>query len=51
MRFGIGINTTYTLSEIGKEFGVTRERIRQIEKQALNKILSSPLGENLKDLI
>ncbi len=51
MRFGIGINTTYTLSEIGKEFGVTRERIRQIEKQALNKISSSPLGENLRDLI
>ena len=51
MRFGIGINTTYTLSEIGEEFGVTRERIRQIEKQALDKISSSPLGENLKDLI
>jgi len=51
MRFGIGINTTYTLSEIGKEFGVTRERIRQIEKQALDKISASPLGENLRDLI
>ena len=51
MRFGIGINTTYTLSEIGKEFGVTRERIRQIEKEALNKISTSPLGENLRDLI
>ncbi len=51
MRFGIGINTTYTLSEIGQEFGVTRERIRQIEKQALEKISTSPLGENLRDLI
>ena len=51
MRFGIGINTTYTLSEIGKEFGVTRERIRQIEKQAMMKISSSPLGENLRELI
>ena len=51
MRFGIGINTTYTLSQIGDEFGVTRERIRQIEKQALDKISSSPLGENLRDLI
>lgn len=51
MRFGIGIETTYTLNEIGDMFGVTRERIRQIEKSALEKIASSYLGEYLRDLV
>ena len=51
MRFGIGIETTYTLNEIGDIFGVTRERIRQIEKTALDKISSSYIGEYLRDLI
>lgn len=51
MRFGIGIDTTYTLNEIGDFFGVTRERIRQIEKTALDKISSSYVGEYLRDLI
>jgi RNA polymerase primary sigma factor len=51
MRFGIGINTTYTLSQIGEAFGVTRERIRQIEKQAIDKISSSEMGSDLRDLI
>ncbi len=51
MRFGIGIETTYTLNEIGDIFGVTRERIRQIEKSALNKIASSYLGDYLRDLV
>jgi len=51
MRFGIGIETTYTLNEIGDMFGVTRERIRQIEKAALEKIASSYLGEYLRDLV
>jgi len=38
MRFGIGNATDHTLEEIGKEFGVTRERIRQIEAKALEKL-------------
>jgi RNA polymerase primary sigma factor len=38
MRFGIGGNGDHTLEEIGREFGVTRERIRQIEAQALDKL-------------
>jgi len=38
MRFGIGINTDHTLEEVGKQFSVTRERIRQIEAKALRKL-------------
>ena len=38
LRFGIGGTTDHTLEEIGKEFGVTRERIRQIEAKALEKL-------------
>ena len=38
MRFGIGMTTAYTLEEIGKQFDVTRERIRQIEAKALRKL-------------
>ena len=38
MRFGIGVDREYTLEEVGKEFGVTRERIRQIEANALRKL-------------
>jgi len=50
-RFGIGINTTYTLSEIGEMYNVTRERVRQIEKNALNKIASSKVGKDLRNYI
>ncbi len=38
MRFGIGMNTDHTLEEVGKQFDVTRERIRQIEAKALRKL-------------
>jgi RNA polymerase primary sigma factor len=37
MRFGIGMNTDHTLEEVGQQFSVTRERIRQIEAKALMK--------------
>ena len=40
-RFGIGLPTNYTFEEIGQEFSVTKERIRQIETKALNKLKSS----------
>jgi hypothetical protein len=38
MRFGIGMNTDHTLEEVGQQFDVTRERIRQIEAKALRKL-------------
>src|SRR5262249_17085971 len=38
MRFGIGMNTDHTLAEVGQQFSVTRERIRQIEAKALRKL-------------
>jgi RNA polymerase primary sigma factor len=42
MRFGIGDGTSYTLEEVGREFGVTRERIRQIEAKVLLKLRDHP---------
>jgi len=51
LRFGIGYETSHTLDEIGKKFNVSRERIRQIEKEALKKIASSELGETLKTFL
>jgi DNA-directed RNA polymerase sigma subunit (sigma70/sigma32) len=38
MRFGIGMNTDHTLEELGQQFSVTHERIRQIEAKALRKL-------------
>jgi len=51
MRFGIGFETTFTLDEIGKHFKLTRERIRQIEKRALEKLEDSDVGVILKSFI
>jgi len=51
MRFGIGFETTYTLDEIGKYFSLTRERIRQIEKRALEKLEDSEIGGMLKSFL
>ena len=51
MRFGIGFETTFTLDEIGKHFRLTRERIRQIEKRALEKLEDSEVGVILKSFL
>ena len=51
MRFGIGYSQSFTLDEIGKRFGLTRERIRQIEKKALQQIRESSSAPALKSLI
>ncbi|MBO6071058.1 MAG: RNA polymerase sigma factor RpoD, partial [Succinivibrionaceae bacterium] len=48
MRFGIGMNTDHTLEEVGKQFEVTRERIRQIEAKALRKLRHPTRAEPLK---
>ena len=48
MRFGIGMNTDHTLEEVGKQFDVTRERIRQIEAKALRKLRHPSRSDNLR---
>ncbi|HJN85125.1 MAG TPA: sigma-70 family RNA polymerase sigma factor, partial [Patescibacteria group bacterium] len=49
MRFGLVDGVSHTLEEVGKEFDVTRERIRQIEAKALDKIQSQKVIERLRD--
>ena len=49
MRFGLEDGVTHTLEEVGKEFGVTRERIRQIQAKALEKIRQLRALKKLKD--
>ncbi len=51
MRFGIGYECAYTLDEIGKKFQLTRERIRQIEKKALERIRRSKSAPVLRSLM
>ena len=51
LRFGIGEKAEYTLEEIGKRFNVSRERIRQIEKKALNRLRHSSRREKLRFFI
>jgi RNA polymerase primary sigma factor len=51
MRFGIDLSTAYTLEEIGQVFGVTRERIRQIEAKALKKLKHPCRSDKLKNLL
>ena len=51
MRFGIGMNNDHTLEEVGKQFDVTRERIRQIEAKALRKLRHPSRSELLKSFL
>ncbi len=51
MRFGIGMNTDHTLEEVGKQFDVTRERIRQIEAKALRKLRHPSRATEIKGFL
>ena len=51
MRFGIDMNTDHTLEEVGKQFDVTRERIRQIEAKALRKLRHPSRSESLRSFV
>ena len=51
MRFGIGFDREHTLEEIAQDFGVTRERIRQIETQALQRLRGAETARRLRPLM
>ena len=51
MRFGIGVGTDHTLEEVGQQFAVTRERIRQIESKALRKIKHPSRSRRLRSFL
>jgi RNA polymerase primary sigma factor len=51
MRFGIGMNTDHTLEEVGQQFSVTRERIRQIEAKALRKLVHPSRSRRLRGFV
>jgi len=51
MRFGIGIESDHTLDEVGQQFSVTRERIRQIEAKALRKLRHPSRARLLRALL
>jgi RNA polymerase primary sigma factor len=51
MRFGIGMNTDHTLEEVGQQFSVTRERIRQIEAKAIRKLRHPSRSRQLRSFL
>ena len=48
MRFGIGMDAEQTLEEVGKEFGISGERVRQIADRAMRKLRASGAAEHLR---
>jgi RNA polymerase primary sigma factor len=51
MRFGLGMNSDHTLEQVGQQFSVTRERIRQIEAKALRKLRHPSCSRELRSFL
>lgn len=51
MRFGLGMNSDHTLGEVGQQFSVTRERIRQIEAKAFRKLKHPSRSRELRSFL